>query len=238
MPLLEVDNLSVNYGHIQAVEDASFQVEKGEIVTLIGSNGAGKTTSLMAISGLVNKLGGSIIFDGHDITNMTPHNIVKLGIAHVPEGRMVFPDLTVEENLRVGAHSLKKQHHKTTDDLLADVFDLFPRLKERLKQYAGTLSGGEQQMLAIGRGMMMDPKIILLDEPSLGLAPIIVEEIFTLITKLKDEGKTILLVEQNASMALSIANRGYVMETGHVVLHDTGQALLNNDMVRSVYLGG
>lgn len=238
MPLLEVNHLSVNYGHIQAVEDVSFQVEPGEIVTLIGSNGAGKTTSLMAISGLVNKLGGSIIFDGHDITNMAPHNIVKLGIAHVPEGRMIFPDLTVEENLRVGAYSLKKQDHKTPDELLTDVFDLFPRLKERLKQYAGTLSGGEQQMLAIGRGMMMDPKIILLDEPSLGLAPIIVEEIFTLITKLRDEGKTILLVEQNASMALSIANRGYVMETGHVVLHDSGQALLNNDMVRSVYLGG
>lgn len=238
MPLLEVNHLSVNYGHIQAVENASFQVEPGEIVTLIGSNGAGKTTSLMAISGLVNKLGGSIIFDGHDITNMAPHNIVKLGIAHVPEGRMIFPDLTVEENLRVGAYSLKKQDQKTPDELLTDVFDLFPRLKERLKQYAGTLSGGEQQMLAIGRGMMMDPKIILLDEPSLGLAPIIVEEIFTLITKLRDEGKTILLVEQNASMALSIANRGYVMETGHVVLHDSGQALLNNDMVRSVYLGG
>ncbi|MDO5033363.1 MAG: ABC transporter ATP-binding protein [Eubacteriales bacterium] len=238
MSLLEVSNLSVNYGHIQAVENASFNVELGEIVTLIGSNGAGKTTSLMAISGLATKLGGTVMFEGHDITDMTPHNIVKLGIAHVPEGRMIFPDLTVEENLRVGAYSLPKQHQKTFEELLSNVFELFPRLKERLKQFAGTLSGGEQQMLAIGRGMMMDPKIILLDEPSLGLAPIIVEEIFSLITKLRDEGKTILLVEQNASMALSIANRGYVMETGQVVLHDTGEALLANEMVKSVYLGG
>ncbi len=233
MAMLEVQNLTVNYGYISALTEASFEVREGEIVTLIGSNGAGKTTALMSVSGLVDKAGGTVSFKGQDITRMPAHKIVQLGIAHVPEGRKIFPELTVEENLRMGAFAAKTQNKENYER----VYTLFPRLKERLKQAGGTLSGGEQQMLAIGRGLMLDPELLVLDEPSLGLAPIIVEEIFELILRVKRSGMTILLVEQNASMALSIADRGYVLETGRVRLTGSGQELLKNDDVKKAYLG-
>ncbi|HHV95695.1 MAG TPA: ABC transporter ATP-binding protein [Clostridiaceae bacterium] len=236
--MLKIQNLSVNYGYIAAVKNISLEVNEGEIVTLIGGNGAGKTTTLMAISGLVPKASGTITFKGVNITKMSPDKIVKMGICHVPEGRRIFPSLTVYENLMagtIGNPSLKKPQIK---QLLEKNYELFPRLRERMKQSGGSLSGGEQQMLAIARGLMMDPDIIMLDEPSLGLAPIIVEEIFDLILKIRNAGKTVLLIEQNASMALSIADRGYVIETGNVVLEGKGRELLANPDVRKAYLGG
>ncbi len=235
--MLKINNLSVNYGYIRALRSINVEVHRNEIVCLIGSNGAGKSTSLMAISSMVPKSRGQIMFDGVDITKEEPHKIVKMGVCHVPEGRHVFPDLSVEENLIMGTISLKKIDKETIKARMEEMFTLFPRLKERRTQAGGTLSGGEQQMLAIARGLMSDPKLIMLDEPSLGLAPIVVEEIFELILKIKEKGKTVLLIEQNASMALSISDRGYVLENGRVVLTGTGKSLQHNDDVKRAYLG-
>lgn len=235
--MLKVENLSVNYGYITALSGISFHVEQGEIITLIGSNGAGKTTTLHAISGLVHKAGGSVQFKGTDITKMAPDKIVKMGMCHVPEGRKIFPALTVYENLIAGSLGNPKLSKSRIQELLEEQYELFPRLKERLTQAGGSLSGGEQQMLAISRGLMMDPDIVMLDEPSLGLAPIIVEGIFDLILKIRDMGKTILLIEQNASMALSIADRGYVLETGKIIMEGKGKDLLTDPRVKAAYLG-
>ena len=239
--ILDVRNLRVNYGHIQALSGINFHVNKNEIVTLIGSNGAGKTTSLMAISGMVPKLEGQVYFEDLDITNTPAHKIARLGISHVPEGRKIFPDLTVEENLVVGTVKSKNKtiDKSYTQSKLEEVYELFPRLRERYKQGGGTLSGGEQQMLAIGRGLMMEPDLLILDEPSLGLAPIIVEEIFEMILKIRrEENVSILLVEQNASMALSIADRGYVLETGNIKFEGSGKELAQSPEIRKSYLGG
>ena len=235
--MLKVENLSVNYGYITALSEISFHVDQGEIITLIGSNGAGKTTSLHAISGLVHKAGGSVQFKGTDISRMAPDKIVKMGMCHVPEGRKIFPALSVYENLIAGSLGNPKLSKNRIQELLEEQYKLFPRLKERLTQAGGSLSGGEQQMLAISRGLMMDPDIVMLDEPSLGLAPIIVEGIFDLILQIRDMGKTILLIEQNASMALSIADRGYVLETGKIVLEGKASELLNDESVKKAYLG-
>lgn len=235
--MLKIENLKVNYGYIQALEDISFQVKEKEIVTLIGSNGAGKSTTLMAISGLVDKAGGKITFDGQDITHMHPERIVHLGIAHVPEGRRIFPSLTVYENLLTGTMGNRKLTKQRQKELLEEQYELFPRLRERLNQVGGSLSGGEQQMLAVARGLMMDPKMIMLDEPSLGLAPIVVEEIFNMIVRIRDMGKTVLLIEQNASMALAIADRGYVLVNGNVHLSGSSKELLSNEEVKKAYLG-
>ena len=235
--MLKVENLSVNYGYITALSEISFHVDQGEIITLIGSNGAGKTTSLHAISGLVHKAGGSVQFKGTDISRMAPDKIVKMGMCHVPEGRKIFPALSVYENLIAGSLGNPKLSKNRIQELLEEQYKLFPRLKERLTQAGGSLSGGEQQMLAISRGLMMDPDIVMLDEPSLGLAPIIVEGIFDLILQIRDMGKTILLIEQNASMALSIADRGYVLETGKIIMEGKGKDLLTDLRVKAAYLG-
>lgn len=235
--MLKVENLVVNYGYINALRNISFEVNEGEIITLIGSNGAGKTTTLTSISNIKKKESGKVTFKGVDITNLAPHKIVKMGMCHVPEGRRIFPALSVKENLIAGTFGNRSLTKEKIQELLEEVYTLFPRLKERMNQDGGTLSGGEQQMLAIARGMMMDPDIIMLDEPSLGLAPIIVEEIFELIMKIRDNGKTILLIEQNASMALSIADRGYVMENGVITMTGKGQDLLVNKDVQAAYLG-
>lgn len=235
--MLKVKNLSVNYGYITALSEISFHVDQGEIITLIGSNGAGKTTSLHAISGLVHKAGGSVQFKGTDISRMAPDKIVKMGMCHVPEGRKIFPALSVYENLIAGSLGNPKLSKNRIQELLEEQYKLFPRLKERLTQAGGSLSGGEQQMLAISRGLMMDPDIVMLDEPSLGLAPIIVEGIFDLILQIRDMGKTILLIEQNASMALSIADRGYVLETGKIIMEGKGKDLLTDPRVKAAYLG-
>lgn len=235
--MLKIENLSVNYGYITALTDINMEVKNGEIITLIGGNGAGKTTTMMSISNLVEKTSGKISFKGQDITNMAPDKIVKMGLAHVPEGRKIFPSLTVYENLQVGTLGNPKLTKGEINDLITRSYDLFPRLKERAAQGGGSLSGGEQQMLAIARGLMMDPDLIMLDEPSLGLAPIIVEEIFELILKICDMGKTVLLIEQNASMALSIADRGYVLETGNITLTGKGKDLLVDPEVKRAYLG-
>ncbi len=238
MPLLSIENLSVNYGYISALRNETLVVNQGEIVTLIGGNGAGKTSTLMAISNLVPKLTGKITFKDKDITKMPPDKIVKLGLSHVPEGRKIFPDMSVYENLVAGSLGNPSISKEKFSELIETNYKLFPRLKERASQAGGSLSGGEQQMLAIARGLMMDPDLIMLDEPSLGLAPIIVEEIFELLTRIKETGKTILLIEQNATMALSIANRGYVLETGDIILEDKGDKLLTNPEVIKAYLGG
>ena len=236
--MLSIKNLSVNYGSISALRDENIEVQSGELVTLIGGNGAGKTSTLMAISNLVPKSGGTITFKGKDITNLAPDRIVKMGLAHIPEGRRIFPALTVYENLVTGTMGNPSIKNKDIPLLIEEQYALFPRLKEREKQAGGSLSGGEQQMLAIARGLMLKPDIIMLDEPSLGLAPIIVEEIFELLAKLKADGKTILLIEQNASMALSIADRGYVLATGEVIMEGTGKELLSDPQVIKAYLGG
>ena len=236
--MLSIKNLSVNYGSISALRDENIEVRSGELVTLIGGNGAGKTSTLMAISNLVPKSGGTIMFKGKDITNLAPDKIVKMGLAHIPEGRRIFPALTVYENLVTGTMGNPSIKNKDIPLLIEEQYSLFPRLKEREKQAGGSLSGGEQQMLAIARGLMLKPDIIMLDEPSLGLAPIIVEEIFELLAKLKAGGKTILLIEQNASMALSIADRGYVLATGEVIMEGTGKELLSDPQVIKAYLGG
>lgn len=234
--MLKVNNLQVNYGMINAVRDVSFEVNQGEIVTLIGANGAGKSTILRTISGLVNSSGGSIEYEGIDITKHSPKNIVKEGISQVPEGRHVFKGLSVKENLELGAF-LRNDHDNIAQDL-ENVYSRFPVLRERLKQDASTLSGGEQQMLAMGRALMSKPRLLLLDEPSMGLAPIFIKEIFNIIVDIQKQGTTVLLIEQNANMALQIANRGYVLETGRIVLSGSGEELLESDEVQKAYLGG
>ncbi len=233
--ILQVKDLHVSYGAIKAVKGISFDVEEGEIVTLIGANGAGKSTTLRTISGLETAASGSISFMGTEIVKMPPHDIVKLGIAHVPEGRRVFANLSVLENLKLGANLRKDQEGIRND--IKRVFGLFPRLEERKNQSAGTLSGGEQQMLAVGRALMTRGKLMLLDEPSMGLAPLVVEEIFKIIKEINDEGTTILLIEQNAYMALGIANRAYVLETGNIVLQGPAHELAKNEDVKKAYLG-
>ena len=236
MAMLTAENLNVYYGMIHALKDVSFHVDEGEIVALIGANGAGKTTTLHTISGMLQAKSGSVQFEGREIVKMPGHQIVSLGMSHVPEGRRVFAGLTVYENLKMGAYTRKDKNEIA--ETLEMVYTRFPRLKERTRQLAGTLSGGEQQMLAMGRALMANPKLLMLDEPSMGLAPILVEQIFEIIQALHKAGTTILLVEQNAQAALSIATRGYVMETGKVMLSGTGQELLHNDDVRKAYLGG
>ena len=236
MSMLKVENLSVHYGMIQAVRDVSFEVNEGEVVTLIGANGAGKTSILRTISGLVRPTEGIISYLGNDIHKTPARKIVAEGLAQVPEGRHVFAGLTVMENLEMGAFLHKNKEENTT--LLKKVFQRFPRLEERKNQDAATLSGGEQQMLAMGRALMSRPKLLLLDEPSMGLAPIFIQEIFDIIEDIKAQGTTVLLIEQNANKALSIADRGYVLETGKVVLSGTGKELLASDEVRKAYLGG
>jgi len=234
MALLSVNDISVYYGSIHAIKGVSFEVNEGEVVTLIGANGAGKSTTLNTVSGLLRAKTGSVFFDEQDIGNVAPHNIVKMGMAHCPEGRRVFSQMTVEENLQMGGFTRSSSEIPQS---LEEVYEQFPRLKERRRQIAGTLSGGEQQMLAMGRALMSNPKLLLLDEPSMGLAPILVAQIFEIIEQLHKAGKTILLVEQNAQMALSIATRGYVLETGKVVLSGNGHELLENDAVKKAYLG-
>ena len=231
--ILSIKDLKVNYGGIEAVKGISFDVNEGDIVTLIGANGAGKSSTLRTIAGLVKPAGGSIILQGEDITGENPTNIVKKGITMVPEGRRIFPDLTVLENLKMGADL---RNDNITDDLNW-VYDLFPRLKERSWQAGGTLSGGEQQMLAVGRALMSRPKVIMMDEPSLGLAPIIVRGIFDIIREINKQGVTILLIEQNANMALKTAHTGYVMETGRITMSGPGSQLLADDSVKAAYLG-
>lgn len=235
--MLEISGLAVNYGYVRALTGVDITVKKGEIISLIGGNGAGKTTTLMAVSGLVEKQQGRIRFKDKDITRMAPDKIVQMGLAHVPEGRKIFPGLTVYENLIAGTVGNPKLNKQQIQGLMEENFKLFPRLKERLQQGGGSLSGGEQQMLAIARGLMMDPDLVMLDEPSLGLAPIVVEEIFELILKIRDLGKTVLLIEQNASMALSIADRAYVLELGKVIMEGPGKQLLNDPAVKNAYLG-
>lgn len=235
--MLEISGLAVNYGYVRALTGVDITVKKGEIISLIGGNGAGKTTTLMAVSGLVEKQQGRIRFKDKDITRMAPDKIVQMGLAHVPEGRKIFPGLTVYENLIAGTVGNPKLNKQEIQGLMEENFKLFPRLKERLQQGGGSLSGGEQQMLAIARGLMMDPDLVMLDEPSLGLAPIVVEEIFELILKIRDLGKTVLLIEQNASMALSIADRAYVLELGKVIMEGPGKQLLNDPAVKHAYLG-
>ena len=233
--MLDIKNLSVSYGAIDAVKDISLHVDEGEIVSLIGANGAGKTTTLHTITGLVPAKSGSIMFNGQDLLKTKANRIVTLGMAHVPEGRHVFTRMSVQENLEMGAYSLKDTSHVAED--LDKVNTYFPRLKERRRQLAGTLSGGEQQMVAMGRAMMSRPNTILMDEPSMGLSPKLVKEIFRIIEKLHDEGITVLLVEQNAKMALSIADRAYVLETGRITMEGKASDLLHDEKVRKAYLG-
>ncbi len=233
--ILKVDNINVYYGAIHAVKDISFHVDEGEIVTLIGANGAGKTTTLQTISGLLHSRTGSILFNNENLAGIPAHKLVSKGLAQVPEGRRVFLQMSVEENLEMGAYV---RPNSEVDDSIASVYEQFPRLKERRKQVAGTLSGGEQQMLAMGRALMSKPKLLMLDEPSMGLAPILVEQIFEIIQSLHKAGTTILLVEQNAQMALSVADRGYVLETGRIVNSGTGIDLLSDESVKKAYLGG
>ena len=233
--LLKVDNINVFYGNIHAVKDVSFEVNEGEIVTLIGANGAGKSTTLKTVSGLLHPKTGDVLYKGKSIKGVRAHKIVEAGLAQVPEGRHVFLHMTVEENLEMGAYT---QPPAGVPRDLEMVYDLFPRLKERRSQVAGTLSGGEQQMLAMGRALMSNASMLMLDEPSMGLSPLLVQEIFDIIRNIHKEGMTILLVEQNAQMALSVADRAYVLETGRVVMEGTGAELLTNERVRSAYLGG
>ena len=233
--LLKVEGINVYYGAIHAIKDISFQVNQGEIVTLIGANGAGKTTTLQTVSGLLRSKTGSILFDGQDINTVSADKLVGRGLAQVPEGRRVFLQMSVEENLEMGAYT---QPPAGVPRDLEMVYDLFPRLKERRSQVAGTLSGGEQQMLAMGRALMSHPKLLMLDEPSMGLAPILVEQIFDIIQELNRKGSTILLVEQNAQMALSVAHRGYVMETGKIVATGSGAELIESPEIKRAYLGG
>jgi branched-chain amino acid transport system ATP-binding protein len=235
MAMLEVENVHAYYGNIHALKGISLTVEEGEIVTLIGANGAGKTTTLIAISGLLIPREGRITLEGQDLRDLKAHEIVERGVGHVPEGRRIFSRLTVQENLDMGAYTRSDRNGIQAD--LERVFSLFPRLKERRNQVAGTLSGGEQQMLAIGRALMTHPRLLLLDEPSMGLAPILVEQIFDTIRELNQQGATILLVEQNARMALSVAHRGYVLQTGNIALEGSAEQLSADENVRKVYLG-
>ncbi len=232
--MLKVENINVSYGAIHAIHDASLTVNDGEIVSLIGANGAGKTTILHTITGLTPASSGNILYNGVDLRHVAPHKIVSMGLAHVPEGRHVFTRMTVAENLAMGAYY---RNDKKINDDLAVVYESFPRLKERAKQLAGTLSGGEQQMLAMGRAMMSKPKLVVMDEPSMGLSPLLVKEVFNIIKKMHESGITILLVEQNAKMALSIADRAYVLETGHIVMEGNAKDLANDERVKKAYLG-
>lgn len=235
MALLEIKDLEVFYGMIQAIKGVSFQVNEGEVIALIGANGAGKTTILHTVTGLLEAKKGSVFFDGKDITKTPAHKIVSMGMAHVPEGRRVFANLSVYQNLRMGAYTRKDKQE--IEETLMTVYKRFPRLEERKNQLAGTLSGGEQQMLAMGRALMSHPRIILMDEPSMGLSPIFVNEIFDIIKEVSASGTTVLLVEQNAKKALSISDRGYVLETGKIVLEGRSEDLLNNDSIKKAYLG-
>lgn len=235
MAMLEIKDIEVFYGMIQAIKGLSFEVNEGEVIALIGANGAGKTTILHTITGLLSPKKGSVIFEGKDITKVPAHKIVSLGIAHVPEGRRVFAELTVYENLKMGAYTRKDKNE--TEQTLEMVYKRFPRLEERKNQLAGTLSGGEQQMLAMGRALMSHPKIIVMDEPSMGLSPILVNQIFDIIEEVSKSGTTVLLVEQNAKKALSIADRAYVLETGKIVLDGDAKELLNDDSIKKAYLG-
>ena len=235
MAMLEIKDLCVNYGVIKALKGISFEVNEGEVIALIGANGAGKTTTLHTITGLLSAKSGSIILEGKDITRTPAHKIVKMGIAHVPEGRRIFQNLTVLDNIRLGAFTRKDKEGIAKD--IEMVYDLFPRLSERKTQIAGTLSGGEQQMLAMGRALMSKPRIIVMDEPSMGLSPILVSEIFDIIESIRKQGTTVLLVEQNAKKALSIADRAYVLETGKIVLSGKAIDLINDESVKKAYLG-
>ena len=235
--LLEVHGLHVHYGRIEAIKGISFEVAQGEIVTLIGANGAGKTTTLKTVSGVRPVTSGSILFDGNDITAMPPHKRVEMGLCQSPEGRGIFPGMTVLENLDMGAYTRNDRKSATFREDLERVFDLFPRLRERRTQMGGTMSGGEQQMLAIARALMARPRVLLLDEPSMGLAPMFVQQIFEIITEINQQGTTVLLVEQNAQQALQRANRAYVLETGHIVRSDDAKVLLGDESVRAAYLG-
>lgn len=234
--MLAVKNFKVNYGYVKALKGVDIDIKKGKIVSILGSNGAGKTSLLKAISGLVEEKEGQIIFDEMDITNFPPEKVVSLGISHCPEGRHIFPELTVEENLKIGAYVLRKSKINLNDEFNR-VYNFFPKLKERSKQVAGTLSGGEQQMLAIGRALMSKPKLLMLDEPSLGLAPIIVSEIFKIIKDINKEGTTVLLIEQNANQALKISDYSYVFELGQVVSSGLSKDLLNDESIKKSYLG-
>ncbi len=233
--MLEIKDLYVNYGAVEAIKGISFFVKPGEVVTLIGANGAGKTTTLHTISGLTRAKSGSITYNGTDLLKTEPSKIITLGIAHVPEGRHVFPEMSVEDNLQMGAYICKNKDQ--TMEAIKDVYEKFPRLKERRRQLAGTLSGGEQQMLAVGRALMSKPSIILMDEPSMGLSPLLVKEVFSIIREIHEAGITVLLNEQNAKMALSIADRAYVLETGKISISGDAQELLNDDRVKKAYLG-
>lgn len=235
MALLEVKNLKVNYGLITAVKGVSFEVNEGEIVSLIGANGAGKTTIMQAISGLLPKSGGSVFFDGDDITHLPAHKLIAKGLTQVPEGRRVFQELSVKDNLSLGAYSVKDS--KKVKEAYEKVYEIFPLLKERSKQVSGTLSGGEQQMLAVARALMSSPKMLLLDEPSMGLSPLFVNVIFDVIKSINEAGTTVFVVEQNAQKALTIANRAYVLETGLISLEGTGQDLLQDEKIKIAYLG-
>ena len=235
MAMLEIKDLEVFYGMIQAIKGISFEVNQGEVIALIGANGAGKTTTLQTITGMLQAKKGHIIFEGTDITKVPGHKIVSMGMAHVPEGRRVFSHLTVSENLKLGAFTRKDKNE--IEETLQKVYKSFPRLEERKNQLAGTLSGGEQQMLAMGRALMSKPRIILMDEPSMGLSPIFVEEIFRIIREISAAGTTVLLVEQNAKKALSIADRAYVLETGNIVLSGDAEELMNNESIKKAYLG-
>ena len=235
MALLEVYDLAVHYGEIHALKGVSLQVKQGDFITLIGANGAGKTTLLNTLTGVIKSSGGDVFFHDEDITDLPSHEIVKKGICHVPEGRKIFSELTTEENLIAGAYILDSKSR--VKENLEQVYDLFPRLAERRKQEGGTLSGGEQQMLAIARGIMSDPDILLLDEPSLGLAPLIIDKIFEFIVKINNSGKSILLVEQNANIALQVASYGYVLETGNITIEDSTHNLRDNEVIKKAYLG-
>lgn len=235
MSILEVKNLQVAYGGIQAVKGIDFHIDQGELVTLIGANGAGKTTTLKTLVGMVKKSGGSIVYDGKDVASIPSHDFVRHGLAMVPEGRGVFAKLTVEENLQMGAYY--RNDKAAIQSEIEHVYELFPRLKERRLQLAGTLSGGEQQMVAMGRAMLSKPKLLLLDEPSMGLAPVIVEKIFEIIQMVSKQGVTMLLVEQNAKLALEVSQRGYVMESGRITMSGDAKELLNDERVRNAYLG-
>ncbi len=235
MSMLSVENLHVYYGMIHAIKGLSFEVNEGEVITLIGANGAGKTTTLHTITGLLRPKSGHVFFEGKDLTKTPAHKIVEMGMAHVPEGRRVFQNLSVYANLKLGAYT--KKNKTEINDTLEMVYNRFPRLKERATQIAGTLSGGEQQMLAMGRALMSNPRIILMDEPSMGLSPLLVSEIFDIIKSISASGTTVLLVEQNAKKALSIADRAYVLETGRIVLSGNAKELMNNDSVKKAYLG-
>jgi branched-chain amino acid transport system ATP-binding protein len=234
-PVLELRNVSTHYGLVAVLRDVDMEIYAGEMVCLLGGNASGKTTTLKTILGYVSPSEGDVVLDGEVVSGLTTTEVVKRGVSMVPENRRLFPDMTVEENLQLGAYLRKDR--KAVEQIKATVFETFPRIRERLKQKAGTLSGGEQQMVAMGRALMADPKILLMDEPSMGLAPILVEQVFEIIRKIRELGKTVFVVEQNANMALSIADRGYVIQTGQVVLSDTAENLLQNPLMREAYLG-